>query len=187
MSYQSDAHGDVLRPLLPFYPVITGLMWTHLQIYGHYENSMSRVELSRRTCFAEDRHAVSSCRPRFAPTAHIRHDADVANGTSSAALRVRPADGPGRSTACGSRYWSAGLAGHRMGGSSRAGWRRASSAAKNAWASRPRMVQLRTWCSSRAANSLPTANPSSTFHRAPATFTSWADGAADEAGHGNKA
>ena len=39
-------------------------------------------------------------------------------------------------------------------------------------------VQVRTWCSSKAASSLLPANPSSTFHRDPATFTSWAnDGA----------
>jgi hypothetical protein len=37
-------------------------------------------------------------------------------------------------------------------------------------------IQLRTWCSSRAANSLLPANPSSTFQRNPATLTSWANG-----------
>ena len=64
-------------------------------------------------------------------------------------------------------------------------WSRAQSAArtdKKAQASRARMVQrcqevqLRTWCSSSAASSFPAANPSSIFHRDPATRTSWASG-----------
>ena len=161
---------------LLFYPVITGLTWIHLQTYGHYENSLPGEEFTRRICFIEDRHAVSSCRPKFRSNClHLsrcrRRQRDQFSCVAGAAsCWPRPFDGLQISL--------------RVSGISRSSHGRAPSgwlAAKNAWARRSRMVQLRTWCSSRAASSLPTANPSSTFHRDPATFTIWANGTADGA------
>jgi hypothetical protein len=77
------------------------------------------------------------------------------------------------------RYRSAGSAGHRPGSAvSLGGGQRGQECVGEQGQDGPPVPggQLRTWCSSRAASSLPPANPSSTFQRDPATFTGWAGG-----------